>query len=49
MSDKNSVNYTGILSVITILLLVIIGEVYYFSNKNVSTEISSVLVEGTEK
>lgn len=36
MGDKKSTNYTGILSVIVILLLVVIGEVYYFWKGNVS-------------
>jgi len=56
MWEKKGTNYTGILSVIVILLLVVIGEVYYFSKDKVSstsektsktTEVNSEKVEVT--
>lgn len=45
MSDKKCVNYTVVLSIIIALLLFIIWEIYYFSNKltpnsSISTDIS---------
>lgn len=49
MSEKKSVNYTALLSVIIILLLIVIGEVYYFANKWAFVSTKSSIVEDIDK
>jgi hypothetical protein len=48
MSDKKNTNYTALLSVIIALLVIIIGEVYYFSTKDVENSESTKVEESLE-